>query len=298
MDWYPNADEQLLLRTTARFATGLAPAVAGSRWFRDTGRRDVQGELELAGWPSGPTYELRSTGDKAARRTGRALLVGIPLVANLIANLGGAAGTPLGEVPGRGRPDEPENEVRDFPVMWAEPGTLARTVPWQLDPGRRPGDCVTDLVLTDRRLLFLATRRGSLDEADVLAEYARDSVTEARRMKFSELNADVRVTFADGSWVRLAVGNPDDAERLGQVLDGAVRMLTESELSEGQRDRVTRFMADLPKTAHPPTYSRLRSGVTLVEARVPVKAGTGLFETHSILMDESGGPAEPAPGDL
>ncbi|MEU7584639.1 hypothetical protein AB0B50_44515 [Streptomyces sp. NPDC041068] len=298
MDWYPNADEQLLLRTTAGFATGMAPAVSGSRWFRDLERRDIQGELELAGWPEGPTYELRSAGDRAARRTGRALLVGIPLVANLIANLGGAAGTPLGDVPGRGRPDEPENEVADFPVMWAAPGALARTVPWQLDPGRRPDDRMTDLVLTDRRLLFLATRRGSIGKADVLGEFTRDSVAEVRRMKFSELNADVRVTFADGSWVRLALGNPDDAERLGQVLGGTVRMLTESELSEGQSDRVRRFMADLPKTAHPPTYSRLPSGVTLVESRVPVKAGSGLFETHSILMDGSGRPAQAAPGEV
>ncbi|MFH8613259.1 hypothetical protein ACH4D5_37905 [Streptomyces sp. NPDC018029] len=298
MDWYPNADERLLLRTSVRFATGLAPAVSGCRWFRDVERRDIQDELERAGWPAGPTYELRSAGDKAARRTGRALLVGIPLVANLIANLGGAAGTPLGEVAGRGRPDEPENEVHDFPVMWAAPGALARAVPWQLDPERRPEDRATDLVLTDRRLLFLATRRGSLGKAEVLGEFARDSVAEVRRMKFSEIQADVRITFTDRSWVRLAVGNPDDAERLGQVLGGAVRMLTESELSAGQLDRVTRFMADLPKTAHPPTYSRLRSGVTLVESRVPVKAGSGLFENHSILMDDSGGPAEPAPGDL
>ncbi|MEV7195329.1 hypothetical protein AB0N81_26515 [Streptomyces sp. NPDC093510] len=297
MDWYPNADEQLLLRTSARFATGLAPAVSGSRWFRDSERADIQAALESAGWPAGPTYELRSAGDKAARRTGRALLVGIPLIANLIANLGGAAGTPLGEVPGRGRPEEPGNEVDDFPVMWAAPGTLARTVPWQLDPGRRPEGCATDLVLTDRRLLFLATRRGSL-KADVLGEFTRGSVTGVRRMRFSELGADVRVTFADGSWVRLAVGNPDDAERLGQVLDGSVHLLTESELSEGQWERVTRFMADLPKTAHPPTYSRLGSGVTLVETRVPVKAGTGLFDTHSIVMDDAGEPAVPAPGDL
>ncbi|QES42018.1 hypothetical protein DEJ49_14390 [Streptomyces venezuelae] len=296
MDWYPNSDEQLLLRTSVRFATGLAPAVSGSRWFRDLERRDVQDELP--GWPPGPTYQLRSAGDKAARRTGRALLVGIPLVANLIANLGGAAGTPLGDVPGRGKPDEPENEVHDFPVMWAAPGSLARTVPWQLDPGRRPEDCVTDLVLTDRRLLFLATRKGSLEKAETLGEFARDTIAEVRRMKFSEINADVRVTFTDGSWVRLSVGNPDNAERLEQVLGGTVRMLAESELSEGQLDRVARFKADLPKTAHPPTYSRLRSGVTLVESRIPVKAGSGLFETHSILMDDSGQPAEPAPGDL
>lgn len=295
MDWYPNADEQLLLRTATGFATGLAPAVSGSRWFRDPQRADIQDDL--VGWPSGPRYELRSAGDKAARRTGRALLVGIPLIANLVANLGGAAGTPLGEVAGRGRPEEPENEVQDFPVLWAAPGTLARTVPWQLDPARRPDGIRTDLVLTDRRLLFLAIRKAGLGKADVLGEFPRDAIAEIRRMKFSEIGADVRVTFTDGSWVRLSTGNPDDAERLGQILGGDVRMLSEGDLSQAQRERVAGFMADLPKAAHPPTFSRLRSGVVLVESRVPVKAGSGLFETHSILMGDSGRPAEPGAED-
>ncbi|MGB8944121.1 MAG: hypothetical protein WCD21_28400 [Streptomyces sp.] len=296
MDWYPSPEEDVLLRTAAKFATGMAPAVAGSRWFRDPERKDIQEELH--GWPPGPAYELRSAGDKAARRTGRALLVGIPMVANIIANFGGAAGTPLGEVPVRGRPQEPENEVQDFPVMWAAPGTLARTVPWQLDPARRPEGYATDLVLTDRRLLFLGTRWGTLEKAEELAEFPRDSIAEARQMKFSEINADIRLTFTDGSWVRLFTGTPDSAERLDQVLSGKVKLLPESALSEGQRERVARFMAGLPKTAHPPTCTVLRSGIVLVESRVSVRAGSGIFETHSILMDDAGSPAEPLPGDL
>lgn len=296
MDWYPAPDENLLLRTAAKFATGIAPAVAGSRWFRDPERNDIQGEL--AGWPPGPTYELRSAGDKAARRTGRAFLVGIPLVANLIANLGGAAGTPLGDVAVRGKPDEPENEIQDFPVMWAAPGTRARTVPWQLDPARRPDGYATDLVLTDQRLLFLGTRWGTVEKAEVLGEFPREDIAGVRRMKFSEINADVRITFRDGSWVRLFAGTPDSAERLEQVLSGTVRVLPESGLSAGQRDRVARFMAGLPKAAHPPTYSVLRSGAVLVESRVPVTAGSGLFETHSILMDTEGGPAAAGPDDF
>ncbi|MEV2253133.1 hypothetical protein AB0I94_21560 [Streptomyces sp. NPDC050147] len=296
MDWYPSPDEDVLLRTAAKFATGMAPAVAGSRWFRDPERRDIQ--QELRGWPPGPSYELNSTGVKAARRTGRALLVGIPMVANIIANLGGASGTPLGEVPVRGKPQEPENEVHDFPVMWAAPGTLARTVPWQLDPARRPEDYATDLVLTDRRLLFVGTRWGTLDKAEELGEFPRESIAEARQMKFSEINADVRITFTDGSWVRLFTGTPDSAERLGQVLSGTARVLTQSALSEGQRARVDQFMAELPKKAHPPTFTVLRSGIVLVESRVPVRAGSGIFETHSILMDDAGRPAEPGPDDL
>jgi hypothetical protein len=296
MDWYPRADEDLLLRTSAKFATGIAPAVAGSRWFRDSERKDIQGEL--TGWPEGPAYSLRTTGDRAARRTGRAFLVGIPVIANIIANIGGASGSPFGDVPVRGKPQEPENEVEDFPVMWAAPGSLARTVPWQLDPARRPKGYATDLVLTSRRLLFLGARTGTLDKADVLGEYPRDSIAGATRMTYSEIEADVRLTFADGSWVRLFTGNPDSAERLGQLLSGTIRTVPEGELSSGQRDRLRRFLADLPEGAEAPLLTRLPSGIVMVEVRVPTKAGKDVHETHSILMGPSGEPAKPQPGDL
>ena len=296
MDWYPSADEDLLLRTSARFAGGLAAPVAGCRWFRDPQRGDIQGELP--GWPPGPVHTPRGTGDRTARRTGRALAFGIPLIANLVANLGGAAGSPFGSVPTTGKPEERENEVDDFPVMWAAPGTLARTAPWQLDPDRRPQGYTTDLVLTSRRLLFLGTRTGTLGKADVLAEYPRESLAAARRMRFSEVEADVRLTFAAGSWTRLFTGNPDSARRLAEIFEGTVDVLPESDLTPGQRDRVTRFLADLPAGAQPPAFSRLRSGIDLVEVRVPVKAGKDVHETHSILMGPSGEPAQPKPGDL
>lgn len=113
------------------------------------------------------------------------------MIANIVANIGGAGGSPFGGTTGQGKPDEPENEADDFPVMRAAPGTFARTVPWQLDPGRRPAGYVTDLVLTDRRLLFLG-------EADVLAiltvltELPRESMAGARHMKFSRIGADLR----------------------------------------------------------------------------------------------------------
>jgi hypothetical protein len=296
MDWYPSADEDLLLRTSARFATGMSPAVAGSRWFRDPDRHDIQNEL--TGWPPGPAHTLNSTGDRTTRRAGRAFAVGIPLIANLIANIGGAAGTPFGDVPVRGNPEERENEVDDFPVMWAAPDTLARTIPWQLDPDRRPKGYTTDLVLTSRRLLFLGTRTGTISKADVLAEYPRDSLAGARQMRYSEIEADVRLTFADGSWVRLFTGNPDSAKRLTEVVEDAVDAVPESDLTPGQRDRVTRFLAELPGDARSPVFTRLRSGIVLVEARVPLKAGKDVHETHSILMGPAGEPAKPQPGDL
>ncbi|MFJ3711255.1 hypothetical protein [Streptomyces sp. NPDC090053] len=296
MDWYPGPDENLLIRTPAKFSTGMAPAVAGYRWFRDAERKDIQGEL--AQWPSGPSFALRPTGDRAARRTGRAFLIGIPLIVNIIAGVGGALGSPFGDVPLRGNPEERENEVGDFPVMWAAPGTLARTVPWQLDPSRRPRGYRTDAVLTDRRFLILGTQQGSLSKADELWEVPREVTAEARQMKFSEICGDIRITFMDGSWIRLFTGSPDSSGRLAQLINGSVHGLTEADLTEGQRYRVRDFKGEIPKNAEAPTFTLLKSGIVQVECRVPAKAGQGLFETHSILMSTSGDAVKPQPGDL
>jgi hypothetical protein len=300
MDWYPDADETLLFRTPAKFASGYAPAVSGARWFRDTQRSDIQ--HELTGWPAGPRYEVRSAGGQAAQRTGRALSIGIPAILNVVANAMGALGSPFGsgDSEGLSKPQEPENEVEDFPVLWAAPDTIARTVPWQLDPGRRPDTYRTDLALTDCRLLFLGTSVGTLSRADVLWQIPRDGITDAQRMEYSEVGADVRIVFTDGSWIRLATGNPDHAAKLVQSLygEGAVCMLRETDLTDGQRIRVSRFMSDLPKNAEPPTFTVLPSGIVQVESRVPVKSASSLFETHAILMDSQGASAKPKPGDL
>lgn len=296
MDWYPAPDEDLRILTAAKFATGMAPAVAGCRWFRNTERADIQGELPQ--WPTGPAFAPRSTADRAARRTGRAFLVGIPLIANLVAGFGGALGSPFGDVPVRGNPEEPENEVEDFPVMWAAPGTLARTIPWQLDPSRRPDGYITDAVLTDRRLVFLGNQQGSLSKAEELWEVPREEIAEARQMKFSEISGDIRIIFRDESWIRLFTGSPDSAGHLAQLINGSIHALTAADLTEGQRYRVRDFRQELPKTAEPPTFTLLKSGIVQVDCRVPAKAGQGLFETHSILMSPSGGPAKPKPGDL
>ncbi|MFE7031537.1 hypothetical protein ACFU9Y_14605 [Streptomyces sp. NPDC057621] len=183
-------------------------------------------------------------------------------------------------------------------MLWAAPGTLARTVPWQLDPDRRPDGYSTHLVLTNRRLLFLGVRSGASDEAEVLGEFPRASVTAARQMTFSEINADVRITFADQSWIRLFTGNPTSAEKLAGILSGKMEALPESALTEAQRQRVSRFVAHLRGTAHPPVYIRLPSGIVLVEVPTRSKSGKGVFSTSTILMDASGEAAEPAPGDL
>lgn len=294
MDWYPDPDESTLLRTPIRFATGLAEPVAGARWFRDTERRDIQ--RELTGWPEGPEFTLHSKVEQNTNRVGRAVLFGIPAVARLVVEaVSGAPGLPGSAPKVRGKSQDPADEVEDFPVMWAAPATTARTLPWQLDPSRVPDHFRTDAVVTERRLILLGIGSDMTARATVLWEIPRESVSAAERLEFSENGRDLRIRFADGSWVRLSTG---DAAKLVELLADRRRPLPEPELDPGQRERVARFVTELPGAAQAPRFFRLASGIVLVECQVPAKAGKGLFETHSILMGESGQPARPQPGDL
>ncbi|MET7357655.1 hypothetical protein ABZS76_04325 [Streptomyces sp. NPDC005562] len=295
--------EEVLFHCAAAFATGTAPAVSGRRWFRDPARNDIQAELESQGWPPGHTHVLRSAGDKAARRTGGILSSTLALVTSLLLNENNVGGADT-------EPEEPANEVDDFPVMWAAPGALARSLPWQLDPARRAEGYSTDLVVTTHRLLFLGTeirtdlrteRRtdlGVLEHAEVLAEFPAEVLTDARQMRFSPLEADVRLTFADGSWVRLFAGTGNSAERLAQMLAGTVRMLPPSALTSGQRKEADRFCSGSRRhQPYPPTYALLPSGTVLMEVRSPAKHATGFFDVSFNLMTETGERTGPQPGD-
>jgi hypothetical protein len=294
MDWYPDPDETTLLRTPIHFATGYAHPVAGSRWFRDTGRRDIQ--AELSGWPAGPEFIPHTKATQNVDRVAGGLLGGIVTAIQVAveAVIGGNS-VPIGEDPSRSKPEDPANESEDFPVMWAAPGTLARTVPWQLDPSRRPDGYRVDVVVTERRFLLLGVGPDLAAPAQVLWETARDTVAGAERLTFSAGGHDLRIRFTDGSWVRLSTGA---AEKLGGLLADRRRLVPESELTPGQRERVARFVTELPTTARAPKFFRLSGGVVLVESQVPAKIGKGLFETHSILMGETGDPARPQPGEL
>ncbi|MEU1121220.1 MULTISPECIES: hypothetical protein [unclassified Streptomyces] len=208
MDWYPLRDEELLLRVNVSFATGRAPAVAGLRSFRDPDRQNIEDELIAGGWPPGPAFTVRGKADRAGVRLLDVALFGLPRLLNMVANSAAPSGAPFGDPQGPGKPREPENEVDDFPVIWASPGTTARSLPWQLDPARRAEGYRTELVLTDRRLVILGIESGAgLAPAQELWELAREQVTDAERMHFSEGASDVRVRFADGSWTRLKAGD-------------------------------------------------------------------------------------------
>ncbi|MEW2300599.1 hypothetical protein AB0958_11580 [Streptomyces sp. NPDC006655] len=200
--WQPPEGENLVARAPVSFATGAAHRVRGRRWFRDTERRDMQ--VELPGWPEGPTYRLRSwTGPVVRAVLGVAFLLGVLALAVV-----SGGNVPSGSGPGGsgslGSSEDPENEERDFPVLWAAPGTIARTLPWELDPARRPDTEVTHLVLTDRRLLVLGGLQDPREPwEEVLWETDLSTLAVVERRPFSIGGRDFRITFTDGSWCRL-----------------------------------------------------------------------------------------------
>ncbi|MFK0281757.1 hypothetical protein ACIQVL_14980 [Streptomyces sp. NPDC090499] len=222
------------------FAAGVATPVSGMRWFRDTKRRDIQDELP--GWPDGPRFTPRSK-DESRLRKGGAFGARFLLVATLgvLESLAGSGST--GNVSKLGEPEEPENEVQDFPVMWADSGTLARTLPWQLDPGRRPNTDRTHLVVTDQRVLVL----GLLDDKDVpsdevLWETERSNVSTAKRMRFSQYKVDFKLVFTDGSWCRLAGWNTNCRDDVTRTLATPPEVVAEDALTTGQQQTVAKFL--------------------------------------------------------
>ncbi|MGW7241677.1 hypothetical protein [Streptomyces sp. NPDC054804] len=268
------------MRVEVAFATGIAPPVAGQRSFRDTDRQDIEAGL---GWPPGPGFALRGKPERAGVRALDIALLGIPRLLNIVANAGAASGTLFGEPTGVGEPQEPENEVTDFPVMWAAPDSRARTLPWQLDPARRSKKYRTELVLTDRRLLVLGGNTSTEPApADELWVTARDSVADIERMPYSEGQSDVRVRFTDGSWTRWKV--QEAAKLLGRFHDDLLPV-SEEELTPPQRERLATLVASPPlhvsrsigrvlPITEPPSLERFSDGTVMVELRVPVSNGT------------------------
>ncbi|WP_234533852.1 hypothetical protein [Streptomyces shenzhenensis] len=268
------------MRAEADFATGIAPAVAGLRSFRDTDRRDIEAEL---GWPPGPGFTLRGKTERGGVRALDIALLGIPRLLNMVANAGAASGTLFNEPAGAGQPQEPENEVDDFPVLWAAPGSTARTLPWQLDPARRPKKYRTELVLTDQRLLILGVdaSAGPVSTGELWAT-PHDSIADIERMRYSEGGADVRVRFTDGSWTRWKV---QEAPKLVGRFHRDRQPVAEDDLTSQQRERLTGLVESPPlqvsravgkvlPITEAPSLERFSDGTVMVELRVPISNGT------------------------
>ncbi|MET8184035.1 hypothetical protein [Streptomyces sp. NPDC005336] len=240
--WQPSPGEVLLARTPIMFATGAATPVAGMRWFRDTERNDIQ--HELAGWPEGPTYTVRSKADRRARAVAGGALRTLGVLAMAVLTGGGG----VGSFSTLGRPQDPANEVEDFPVLWGAPGSLAQTLPWQLDPARRADNQRTHLIVTDQRIVIVGLLKVGVIDDEVLWEVGRGQLARVEPKEFSATKCkdfsahqcDVRVDFTDGSWCRLASNYRDEVcEHLTYPLE----LVSPEDLTPGQRRRVDAFTA-------------------------------------------------------
>jgi hypothetical protein len=251
MDWYPESGETPLFRGVASFATGRAPKVAGKRWFRDDQGRDIGDRIP--GWPPVPVPEKRS--DKAVKAgkslgfLAKATAVVVAGTVELLSPSGGSVVNIKG--PDGAEPTDPALEVEDFPVLWAPAGALAATVPWQLDPDRRPRGYRTDLQLTDQRLLVLGS--GDVTRpAEVLWQTQLAQVAGARLHAFSTHGADVTVTFADGSWIRLDLGTKGSAAKVVSVLNGETEPVRLTEAQQAWAVKYTERMKGTIETVATP----------------------------------------------
>ncbi|POX56415.1 hypothetical protein C3489_05015 [Streptomyces sp. Ru71] len=287
--WQPEPGETLLSRAPVTFATGAATRVKGMRWFRDTDGNDIQ--HELPGWPEGPSFTARSTTGIAARKSlkGAAMVVGAAIMA-VISAAGGNLSTPSDDS-GSDTPDDPSEEVDDFPVMWAAPGTIARTLPWQLDQDRfdQKHHC-THAIVTDRRLVIVSLPFNKKDfeaiDDDVLWECSRADIRNVELKDFKDGN-DFKVVFVDGSWCRLSC---NWRRKLTRYLVEPVEILPLESLNAKQRETVLAFAASvqMPESVSP-IIARNSCGHYWVDILLPSRftSAFGASET-SILMDSEG----------
>lgn len=274
--WEPRPGETLLSRGPVEFATGMAAPVSGMRWFRDTERRDIQ--HELPGWPEGPRYEVRSRADRNLRNTVRRTGVLSHTLVVLTAGILGAVGSPFGEPRVRGKSENPANEVDDFPVIWAQDGGTARTLPWQLDPARRPANFRTHLIITDLRLVVVGFPDDDTSRDQLLWEADRSVIDQAERKKFSHSQQNFTITFTDTSWCRLTSYHTDSVTRFVRHLDSSLSILPPDQLTPPQRNAIDAYLGML---AHSPRssdsgFSAFRYGIV---TRRP--SGNLLFEAWS-----------------
>lgn len=244
--WHPSPGETSLARTPGRFATGSDRAVSGMRWFRDTERNDIQ--KDLAGWPEGPAFYVLSKSERRARAAGAFVLrlaAFVVLAAvEALASAGSAGSSPRGN----GRSRDRENEIEDFPVMWAAPGTLARTLPWQLDPSRCPENYRTHVVVTDRRLLVIGFPDDDTTQDEVLWQTDRGDIANVERRTFSKVGLEAVITFTDGSWCRLAPPEISDRWEVPRHLSYDSELVPHEELTPGQTERVAAAMVECSAT--------------------------------------------------
>ncbi|MFE7172427.1 hypothetical protein [Streptomyces sp. NPDC057616] len=289
--WQPEPGETLLSRTPVTFATGAATRVRGMRWFRDTQRNDIQ--HELPGWPGGPSYVARSTGGVVAQKSlkATAMAVGAATLAFLSSAGGNISGGGQSDDSGSDTPDDPADEVDDFPVMWAAAGTTARTLPWQLDPGRSDEKHYrTHLIVTDRRLVIvgLPFHKKDLERIDdeLLWECARTDIKSIELKNFKD-GYDFKVTFMDGSWCRL---RSVWRVRIMQYLVPPRDVVSLDSLTPEQRETVSNFATQnqMPDSVSP-IISRNPTGRLRVDILLPSRFTSAFGASEATMTMDSAG---------
>jgi hypothetical protein len=182
--------ETLIGNIATEFPSHDYKRLMGFRSFRDFQGRNIS--AELPGWP--PSTKA---GEPPARTSVKGILLtsawfGLNSLAILLSLVGLSTAT-------LSAPEDPD-ELNDFPVLRADPGTFATGAPWQLDPGRNKARPRVILHVTNRRLLFTDPKSGSL-----LWEFGHKDI------KAMTAGAVMRVTFVDGSWVRIRLVTDKDA---------------------------------------------------------------------------------------
>ena len=302
MQWVPPGRETVQFYTKVDFATGEAPAVHGLCSFRDSQRRDIQ--AELTGWPYREPFAPRPAPsekqEKLDKRLGFAgqLLGGILAAVTQLNGPGtnGPVGTP-GQLPDHS--DDPANEVEDFPVMWADPGTIARGLPWQLDPWRSGHNYQTLLAVTERGMFVLGYDKRTEAPEELLWQLPLSSVRSIRRLPYCLNGLDVRIDFEDDSWTRLSFGAQCDAQRIVPLVRRTARRVTEAELPEPQRAGVAKALASLhvPPGAEPPSLTLMPSGFVVVGNHSPEHGSRGHTNQYRCVSPEGERVSTP-PDDL
>ncbi|MBZ6131488.1 hypothetical protein [Streptomyces olivaceus] len=290
--WKPDPGETLLARSPVSFATGAASRVRGMRWFRDPERNDIQ--HELAGWPDGPDFTARSVGGSTAHKglRGVAKATGVAVMAMLGAAGGNVSGSSVASTDdGSDFPDDPANEVDDFPVLWAAPMTIARTLPWQLDPGRiDEKHTSTHLIVTDRRLVVVVLPYDKRDfehiDDEPIWQCPLTDVASVVPRNFKD-GDDFSITFADDSWCRLKSFR---RQKLMRYLAPRRELIPLGELSPQQQKRVLAFATEvqMPDSVSP-NVTHNEGGRFHVEILLPSRLTSAFGATEvSITMDTEG----------
>jgi hypothetical protein len=250
------------------FASGAAARVKGKRWFRDTERNDIQGQLP--GWPTGPAYTARSAPKATALNTLKgSAIAAVTLAWGALSSQGGSVGGPSGRN-GTDVSHDRADEVEDFPVIWAAQGTTARTLPWQLDPGRSsPDHYRTHAIVTDRRLVIVGFEYVKRDDTHIddehLWEIPRSGIKSVELRDFKTGN-DVKITFTDGSWGRFSSVK---RERLTRYLIEPLDFIPLNSLTTAQRETAERFASAQAPDAQTPLVKQNPCGCFRIEVLAP-----------------------------